>query len=76
VSKWKVDKGMASWGILFGIAATIGGILFFGAIKGGFIAEGFFLIVISWVLVLLLFAKLVDAIKNRGRPKQKDDDWE
>ena len=74
--EWKVDKAMALWGILFGIAATIGGLLFFGAIKGGFIAEGFFLIVISWVLVLLLFAKLVTAIRNRGRPKQKDDGWE
>jgi uncharacterized membrane protein len=76
VSKWKVDKAMALWGILFGIAATIGGLLFFGAIKEGFIAEGFFLIVISWVLVFLLFAKLVAAMKNRGRPKEKDDGWE
>ena len=74
--EWKVDKAMALWGILFGIAATIGGLLFFGAIKGGFIAEGFFLIVISWVLVLLLFAKLVTALRNKGRPKQKDDGWE
>ena len=73
---WKVDRAMALWGILFGITATIGGLLFFGAITGGFVAEGFFLIVISWVLVLLLFAKLVAAIKNRGRPKKKDDVWE
>jgi len=76
LSKWKVDRAMALWGILFGITATIGGILFFGAIKGGFIAEGFFLIVISWVLVFLFFAKLVTAIRNRGRPKEKDDGWE
>lgn len=76
MSKWKVDKAMALWGILFGIAATIGGLLFFGAITGGFIAEGFFLIVISWVLVLLFLAKLVDAVKNRGKPKKKDEGWE
>jgi hypothetical protein len=76
LSMWKVDKGMALWGILFGITATVGGLLFFGAIKGGFIAEGFFLIVISWVLVFLMFAKLVAAIKNRGKPKKRDDDWE
>jgi hypothetical protein len=76
LSKWKVDKAMALWGILFGIAATIGGLLFFGAITGGFIAEGFFLIVISWVLVLLFLAKLVDAVKNRGKPKKKDEGWE
>ena len=74
--KWKVDKAMALWGILFGIAATMGGILFFGAIKEGFIAEGFFLIVISWVLILQLLAKLVAAIRDRGKPKEKDDEWE
>jgi len=72
---WKIDRTMAIWGILFGIASTLGGILFFSAISGGFIAEGFFLIVISWVLVLLLFAKLVNAIKNRGKPREKDDGW-
>jgi len=76
LSKWKVDKAMALWGILFGIAATIGGVLLLGAIQGGFIAEGFFLIVISWVLILLLFAKLVAAIRDRGKPKEKDDEWE
>lgn len=76
MAKWKVDRAMALWGILFGIVATIAGLLFFGAIKGGFIAEGFFLIVISWVLVFLLLAKLVAAIRNRGKPKKKDDGWE
>ncbi len=72
---WKVDKAMAVWGILFGIAATIGGLLLLGAVTGGIVAESFFLIVISWVLVLLLLAKLVAAIRNRGKPKQKEEDW-
>lgn len=76
MARWKIDKAMAAWGILFGIAATIGGILFFGAIKGGFIAEGFFLIVISWVLVFTFFAKLVTAIRNRMKAKEKEDDEE
>ena len=72
---WKVDRAMAVWGILFGIAATISGLLLFSAVTGGIIAESFFLIVLSWVLVLLFLARLVAAIRNRGKPKEKEEDW-
>lgn len=56
---WKIDRTMAIWGIVFGFLATISGILLLGAIQGGFLAEGVFLLVLSWVLVLVLVAKFI-----------------
>jgi hypothetical protein len=35
------------------------------AVQGGFLAEGFFLIVLSWVLLLVLVAKLVDRLRRK-----------
>ncbi len=72
---WKVDRAMAVWGILFGIAASIVGLLLFGAVTGGIVAESFFLIVLSWVLVLFFLAKLIAAIRERGKPREKEEDW-
>ncbi len=72
MAKWKVDKAMAAWGILFGVAATVGGILLFGAFSGGFVAQGFFLIVISWVVAFMFFAKLVTAIRERTKRRKKE----
>ena len=63
--KWKVDRTMAIWGIAFGIAATLSGMFFLAAIQGGFLAEGFFLVVIAWVLLLVLVAKLVDKLRRK-----------
>lgn len=74
MASWKVDRTMAAWGVMFGVVATVAGLLFFSAITGGFIAEGFFLIVLSWVLVLFLFARFVHALRNRGG--KKDDELE
>jgi hypothetical protein len=62
--KWKVDRVMAIWGITFGVAATLTGMFVLKAVQGGFLAEGFFLIVLSWVLLLVLVAKLVDKIRR------------
>jgi hypothetical protein len=56
---WKVNTAMAVWGIAFGIAATLTGMFVLAAVGGGFLAEGFFLIVLLWVLVFVLVAKLV-----------------
>jgi hypothetical protein len=56
---------MAIWGITFGIAATITGTFVLSAIQGGFLAEGFFLIVLLWVLLLVLVAKFVSKLKKR-----------
>jgi len=55
---------MAIWGISFGIAATITGAFVLSAVEGGFLAEGFFLIVILWVVVLVFVAKLVNWLRK------------
>jgi len=67
MARWKIDRTMAIWGIAFGIVATASGLFLLSAIEGGFLAEGFFLLVISWVVLLVLVAKVVDWLKNRGR---------
>jgi hypothetical protein len=60
MSRWRVDRRMAVWGIAFGVIATITGTILLGAVSGGFLAEGFFLIVLSWVVLFLLAAKFVN----------------
>ncbi len=62
--KWKINLTMAIWGIAFGIAATLSGMFLLASIEGGFIAEGFFLVVLAWVLLLVLVAKLVQKLKR------------
>ncbi len=62
--KWKVDRTMAIWGIAFGFLATLTGMLLLGAVEGGFLAEGVFLLVLSWVLVLVLVAKVVTWLRG------------
>ena len=61
---WKVDRTMAIWGIAFGILATLSGMLLLGAVEGGFLAEGVFLLVLSWVLVLVLVARVVTWLRR------------
>ncbi len=58
--EWKVDRRMAIWGVAFGVMATLTGAFLLGAVSGGFLAEGFFLIVLSWVILFLLVAKFVN----------------
>ena len=53
---------MAAWGIVFGVLATLTGMFLLEAVEGGFVAEGFFLIVVSWVVVLVLVAKLFQVV--------------
>jgi hypothetical protein len=67
---WKVDRTMAVWGIAFGFLATISGMLLLGAIEGGFLAEGVFLLVLSWVLALVLVARVVTWIREREQRPQ------
>ena len=62
---WKVDRTMAVWGIAFGFLATLSGMLLLGAVEGGFLAEGFFLLVLSWVIMLVLVAKVVTWLRSR-----------
>ena len=61
---WKVDRTMATWGIAFGFLATLTGMLLLGAVDGGFLAEGVFLLVLSWVLVLVVVAKVVTWLRG------------
>ncbi len=63
--RWKVDLTMAVWGVAFGIAATLTGMFVLAAIEGGFLAEGFFLLVIFWVLLFVLVAKLVSKMGRK-----------
>lgn len=58
MGKMRVDRTMAVWGVVFGVLATLTGMFLLEAVEGGFVAEGFFLIVLSWVIVLLVVAKL------------------
>jgi len=62
---WKVDRRMALWAVVFGVLATLTGMFLLEAVEGGFLAEGFFLIVISWVMVTVMIAKLVQALTKR-----------
>lgn len=68
----KVDRTMAAWGIVFGVLATVTGMFLLEAVEGGFIAEGFFLIVVSWVVVLVGVAKLFQAVRGwYGRRREE-----
>lgn len=69
MAKWKIDRTMAIYGVVFGVLAMLTGTFLLTAVEGGFIAEGFFLIVISWVLLLVLVAKVTQLVRERGRDK-------
>jgi len=56
---------MAIWGVAFGIVATLTGMFLLEAVRGGFLAEGFFLIVLSWVILFFLVAKLVNRLTEK-----------
>ena len=55
---------MALWGLSFGVAATLTGMFLLAAVRGGFLAEGFFLIVLSWVLLLVAVAKVAEKLRR------------
>ncbi len=56
---------MAIWGIAFGVAATLTGMFVLAAVEGGFLAEGFFLLVLFWVLMFVLVAKVVAKLSRK-----------
>ena len=65
MAKWKVDRRMAVWGVAFGVMATLTGAFLLEAVGGGFLAEGFFLIVLSWVILFLFVAKFVNWLTGK-----------
>ena len=64
---WKLDKTMVIWGVAFGIAATLSGVFILSALEGGFVAEGFFLLVISWIFFIVLIARILRRLKEGPR---------
>ncbi len=71
--EWKVDRKMAAWGVAFGAVATLSGLFLLEAVDGGFVAEGFFLIVLSWVFLLVLAAKVAEKIRRRRKGRAPDE---
>ncbi len=67
MGRMRVDRRMAAWGIVFGVLATVTGMFLLEAVEGGFVAEGFFLIVISWVVVMVGVAKLFQVVGRWSR---------
>lgn len=70
--RMRVDRTMAAWGIVFGVLATITGMFLLEAVEGGFVAEGFFLIVVSWVVVLVAVAKLFQTVRRWSRKDEEE----
>ena len=69
---------MAAWGIVFGILAILTGAFLLSAVEGGFVAEGFFLIVVSWVIILVGVAKLFQMVGRWSRGeglRMKKEEW-
>ncbi len=56
---------MVVWGVVFGILATASGMFLLAAVEGGFLAEGFFLLVVSWVVVFAAVARLIQWLKKK-----------
>jgi len=65
MKRWKVSRRMVVLGTAFGVAATLTGMFLLRAVEGGFVAEGFFLIVLSWVFVPVLLLVVVRKLLGR-----------
>jgi len=70
--KLKIDRTMAIWGISFGIVASLTGMFVVSALRGGFLAEGFFLLILGWVLFLVLIAKIVTRLEHKKQKKTEE----
>jgi len=70
----KVDLTMAIWGVSFGIAATLTGMFVLASIQGGFLAEGFFLVVVGWVLLMVGVARLTTRLKAMRASRGVDEE--
>jgi hypothetical protein len=70
--KWKINRTMAIWGISFGIVASLTGMFVVSALRGGFLAEGFFLLILGWVFFLVLIAKIVTRLEHKKQKKTEE----
>lgn len=64
MARWRFNKRVIAWAIALGSLAIVLGVFLIDATQGEFLAEGFFLIVISWVLLLLVIAKAVQRVRR------------
>lgn len=58
---------MALWTIAFALVAIPTGMFLLRAVEGGFLAEGFFLISLSWIILFFFVAKIVNWLARDGR---------
>lgn len=63
---WKVDRRLTVWMLVFAALAIPTGMFLLRAVEGGFLAEGFFLISLSWIILFFLVAKLVNRLMRDG----------
>ncbi len=64
------DRTAMVWGVSFAVVAILSGMFLLEAVDGGFLAEGFFLLTLFWVLIMVGIAKLVDRIRRGGRVEE------
>lgn len=72
MAKLKFNRTVVAWGAVFGVLATLTGMFLLEAVEGGFVAEGFFLIVLSWVMVLVIVAKLFQVVARWSRKEKEE----
>lgn len=70
MARLKFNRTAVAWGVVFGVLATATGMFLLEAVEGGFVAEGFFLIVLSWVIVLVIVAKMFQVVAKWSRREE------
>jgi hypothetical protein len=63
---------MAVLGTVFAVLATLSGMFLLAAVEGGFLAEGFFLLVLSWVFLVVFLTQLSRWVRGKG---EKREEW-
>ena len=71
-ARWRVDRRMAAFGMVFAVLATLSGMFLLAAVDGGFLAEGFFLLVLSWVFMVVFVTQVSRWVRRRHA---KEEDW-
>jgi hypothetical protein len=64
------DRTVIVWAVAFAVVSIVSGMFLLAAVDGGFLAEGFFLLTLFWVLILVGVAKLVDRMRGGGREEE------